>query len=320
MTCLASLPLLRPASPLALLPLAVLLMVGCPSAPPTSIRQDVTPAQPDITPRTPPWLRVETGFADQQAAAEYLTNVSGYARLVFAGADPEWGDISQFEVLGAINPNLRLLDVDGDGRLDPTGDLSVFSGGGGEILVWGGEANVGTTVRIGVILYTFVGDPLLELWFDEPVRLEPSDDAPRVKFGPVGTPSAAPPCYDGQDNDGDGWTDGMDSDCQGGGPLLERGLGITTCNDGVDNDGDGTSDADDPDCRDGGDLSELPSCADGLDDDGDTWTDAADPDCQGGDSEVGPGATACNDGLDNDLDSFIDALDPSCATAGGDED
>jgi WD40 repeat protein len=57
-----------------------------------------------------------------------------------------------------------------------------------------------------------------------------------------------------------------------------------TCNDGMDNDGDGWIDANDPDCEDG--PRELgftdTECNDDLDNDGDTHTDAADPDCDSG--------------------------------------
>ena len=298
----------RTSASLCLLALAL----GCSTAP---TREDVTPAIEGSTPRTPPWLDIQAGFGDSNALASYMTEVSGYARLVFAGASPDWADTSQIVMLGPINPAVRLADADGDGRLDPGGDMDVFSPDpGGSVLVWGGAANAGRTVRVGVILYTFQGWAIQETWADDPVLLEPRAEPLEVKFGPVGLPPEATACYDGDDNDGDGWIDFQDADCRGGGTLSERGLGATTCSDGQDNDDDGLADADDPDCRHGGDLSEAPSCSDGLDDDGDTWTDAADPDCAGGD-EQGFGATECNDGVDNDGDSFIDAFDPECISA-----
>lgn len=106
-------------------------------------------------------------------------------------------------------------------------------------------------------------------------------------------------CHDGIDNDGDGATDGEDTDCQ---PKPE-------CNDGVDNDGDGKVDADDPGCSNPGDDSEDTdgdgggggdTCTDGQDNDGDGATDADDTECQeGGDgvedgSDGGGGGGATN--------------------------
>ncbi len=56
-------------------------------------------------------------------------------------------------------------------------------------------------------------------------------------------------CFDGLDNDGDGWTDALDPDCATG--TDELGYGTSTCNDGIDNDGDGRIDAADPQCTQG---------------------------------------------------------------------
>jgi hypothetical protein len=67
-------------------------------------------------------------------------------------------------------------------------------------------------------------------------------------------------CIDGLDNDGDGYTDALDPDCEfrpfGFERLSSRpgvdddGLptGIDQCYDGEDNDGDGAIDAEDPGC------------------------------------------------------------------------
>ncbi len=57
-------------------------------------------------------------------------------------------------------------------------------------------------------------------------------------------------CTDALDNDGDGWIDDLDPDCDLGDEEL--GLSASTCNDGVDNDGDGAVDAADPECGSGG--------------------------------------------------------------------
>jgi hypothetical protein len=299
-------------------------VTGCQPEPSESLREDTTPAVEPLAPKTPPALMVEVGFEDGSALAGWLREVGGYARLVLTNADPEWSAIEDVSVQGPVNPNIRLLDADGDGRLDPTADLDVFSlaggeGEGGPIAVFPGAANEGTEIQIGVIVYTHTGESREQAWVDNSVRLE-SGDTPRQVNLTVPTPQGGLPCADGIDNDNDGWTDGDDADCKGGGPRLERGHATATCGDGVDNDGDGDIDAEDSGCRHGADLSELPSCADGIDDDGDTWTDAQDPDCDAGTGEQGLGATPCNDGVDNDLDSFIDALDPGCTSADGTED
>jgi len=70
----------------------------------------------------------------------------------------------------------------------------------------------------------------------------------------VDTSAPATACNDGEDNDGDGWVDVLDPDCERG--AEEVGYGDAVCNDGVDNDGDGLSDGDDPECVTGGDTDE----------------------------------------------------------------
>lgn len=132
-------------------------------------------------------------------------------------------------------------------------------------------------------------------------------------------------CTDCADNDGDGWADALDPDCNALGDEEDgRNDGATTCNDGEDNDGDGLVDAEDPACADG--RGAEANCADGEDNDGDGWIDGGDPDCQraGGSldpsaNELGFGDTTCNDGEDNDEDGLIDAEDESCALARGAE-
>ena len=61
-------------------------------------------------------------------------------------------------------------------------------------------------------------------------------------------------CSDSYDNDGDGWTDTADPDCDA--DSEETGYGSTACNDGMDDDGDGLEDAEDPGCADGFDDDE----------------------------------------------------------------
>lgn len=164
-------------------------------------------------------------------------------------------------------------------------------------------------------------------------------------------PTDADACHNCLDDDGDGWTDADDPDCEGG--AEETGRGDTACNDGIDNDGDGDEDAQDADCADGEDDDETDcddeldndddgyldtadpgcqgggneaddpgtgsGCTDGADEDGDGWIDAADPDCATGTDEIGFGTTQCNDGTDNDADSSTDSADPECADAADDD-
>ena len=157
-------------------------------------------------------------------------------------------------------------------------------------------------------------------------------------------------CYDGIDNDGDGFCDiegcrdendeymppdaacacevenPQDLNARYECPVLET----APCSDGDDNDEDGLIDADDPDCYDGSgqydanDVDEGPTCSDGVDNDGDGWTDyPSDPGCTtGGGSDEGGYSylSDCNDSIDNDADGRIDAQDPGCDDAGGSED
>jgi hypothetical protein len=138
-------------------------------------------------------------------------------------------------------------------------------------------------------------------------------------------------CRDCIDNDGDGWTDAKDPDCQIG--AAEENLTTdSTCNDGIDNDGDGLTDGYDNNCSDGN-SGESADCSDNQDNDCDGWVDQADPDCQSGvfegdpldedcdcddeDCEVIPsyGEESCNDGIDNDGDGWTDKEDVACTVA-----
>jgi glucose/arabinose dehydrogenase len=117
-------------------------------------------------------------------------------------------------------------------------------------------------------------------------------------------------CFDGVDNDCDGFVDDADTDCQ---------FACTPTGDSC------TSDAQccSRKCRGGGkktckgDATCTPtedsevSCSDGLDNDCDGLTDGADPsDCSCTVSEVPE--TSCSDGQDNDCDGLIDSDDPDC--------
>ncbi|RMG12660.1 MAG: DUF2341 domain-containing protein [Deltaproteobacteria bacterium] len=104
-------------------------------------------------------------------------------------------------------------------------------------------------------------------------------------------------CGDGADNDCDGLTDCVDSDCDARscGPNGERCTGGAcvcpggeateqTCGDGADNDCDGLTDCGDPDC------ATAPACC----------------------VAAGPTENQCTDGVDNDCDGSVDHLDSDC--------
>jgi len=129
-------------------------------------------------------------------------------------------------------------------------------------------------------------------------------------------------CSDCIDNDGDGWLDDDDPDCQD--DTIGSEVNTTsdsTCNDGVDNDGDGLADAEDEDCIDGS-SGESVECSDGIDNDGDGWVDQGDPDCVTGifEDDSTFGTFSCNDELDNDGDGWIDADDLGCDRGDASED
>lgn len=266
-----------------------------------------------------PWLLVEVPAQDIHGLLDYVAAVSGYLKVVAAQADPPWTDPLLMTWTGAMNPNARLQDVDGDGNPDITGDMDTFAlamSGITELPQVGlipGEVHRDVQLRVGVVGYDILGRIFVERWADQPVVMTGIEPA-FVRLPALPPFGSVTPCYDGLDDDGDGWVDLEDPDCRPGGPLIEAGAGTSTCNDGADNDGDGAADREDPGCEHGGDLSEVPSCSDGLDDDGDTWTDAEDPDCElPGARENGFGVWTCNDGVDNDATGFIDALDDRCS-------
>ncbi len=137
-------------------------------------------------------------------------------------------------------------------------------------------------------------------------------------------------CGDCVDNDGDGWVDRDDPDCDddyrddGSEPEEDNyTFGMFTCNDGENNDDDYDDDGEaltdwmDPDC-DAGDESES-NCDDGLDNDGDGWEDELDGECMEGGSEIGTDTWGCSDEVDNDDDGWIDVDDPDCTDGMGDE-
>jgi hypothetical protein len=128
-------------------------------------------------------------------------------------------------------------------------------------------------------------------------------------------PPQKPQCNDGLDNDGDGYTDLLDTHCatpsgtSEGLPPAKR-----ECNDGRDNDGDGAIDyPNDTRCRSLSGISEgprrKPECNDGRDNDGDGAIDYPnDAQCKSlsGTSEGPRPKPRCNDGRDNDGDGATD--------------
>ncbi|MFH1463431.1 MAG: IPT/TIG domain-containing protein [Pseudomonadota bacterium] len=131
-------------------------------------------------------------------------------------------------------------------------------------------------------------------------------------------------CGDCVDNDGDGWVDDDDPDCEedyrtDGSDADEDGLtdGMFTCNDGIDNDDDKLVDSEDDNCEAGDD--EESNCHDGIDNDGDGWEDELDGECINGEPEIGLDTWSCSDGLDNDADGWIDVDDPDCTDGAAEE-
>jgi len=117
-------------------------------------------------------------------------------------------------------------------------------------------------------------------------------------------------CDDGQDNDGDGDVDCLDSDCNNV-DGCEFGAELT-CNDVIDNDGDSDVDCADSDCTASFCESTEETCNDSFDNDGDGDVDCLDSDCNNVDScEFGAELT-CDDIIDNDGDSDVDCLDADC--------
>ena len=121
-------------------------------------------------------------------------------------------------------------------------------------------------------------------------------------------------CSDHVDNDGDGKTDCMDSDCANAAACQAQ--HETICNDGQDNDGDNRTDCADPDCATDPACSNPTTetnCSDNVDNDNDNLTDCSDPDCANDPACQGGRETNCSDNIDNDNDSMTDCADADCA-------
>ena len=107
--------------------------------------------------------------------------------------------------------------------------------------------------------------------------------------------------------------------------IGERVFGATEpeaedCSVAGDEDGDGFADCLDPDCETDPSCENGDQCADGEDNDGDGNSDCADAGCDGATGPNGETCEAgveltCDDGQDNDGDTFSDCDDPDCAVA-----
>lgn len=119
-------------------------------------------------------------------------------------------------------------------------------------------------------------------------------------------------CTDGADNDGDGFVDCKDANCDGIIACPDENTALL-CSDGKDNDGDGRTDWEDEDCLALGGAASVAEntyakCSNTFDDDGDGLLDCADPDCANVASDIGQSCEfgkelSCGDKIDNDGDS-----------------
>ncbi|MBX3181733.1 MAG: hypothetical protein KIT72_12285 [Polyangiaceae bacterium] len=154
-------------------------------------------------------------------------------------------------------------------------------------------------------------------------------------FGPENTFER---CFDGKDNDGNGYADCADFSCSQSGPpsvvaecAARAENTIEKCSDGIDNDGNGFADCADFSCSQGpqevaafcAERAEntLEKCSDGKDNDGNGFADCADYSCSrdGSAEAVAYCATVieatperCRDGIDNDGNGYADCADNSC--------
>lgn len=105
----------------------------------------------------------------------------------------------------------------------------------------------------------------------------------------------------------------------------DKGLKERDCGDGVDNDGDGFTDCADQDCEEApacttvnnlnnvfNNVTNPELCNNGIDDDLDGMIDCDDDDCQGAQNCVGGDETDCGDGFDDDGNGLVDCQDPDC--------
>ena len=137
--------------------------------------------------------------------------------------------------------------------------------------------------------------------------------------------TATEDCTDGIDNDGDGYVDCIDFDCEEfcADFEAEGSADASECSDGEDNDGDGRTDCEQNTCWRNWDATTCveeteDECSDGIDNDDDgNGADCDDPDCGfslacGGSGTPEATNETCSDGEDNDGDTYTDCDDWSC--------
>jgi hypothetical protein len=295
----------------------------------TGIKDEFVPSSGDRTGRSK--TEIVDGTVEFVAQGQPLEpDVVPSAQLIMT--DP--GGEAYEGVLVAVE-NVRAEEVNQYGEV-------VFSGGlvvGGDLMDAATEAEIGTCYGevVGVLdyFYKYVLHPRSSADFVVAANDSDCDVAGETvcddgtdndgdgftdceDFDCQGDPACSEQdCADGVDNDGDGFTDCDDFDCDGDPACME-----TVCDDGTDNDGDGYTDCGDNDCKGSGDCAEnTPAlCEDGLDNNGNGLTDCDDPACQyqpevlaaGTCASLETGAAECSDATDNDNDSFVDCGDFSC--------
>jgi hypothetical protein len=131
-----------------------------------------------------------------------------------------------------------------------------------------------------------------------------------------GDSEASAMCTDWVDNDFDGWIDAADADCHNNVDELASQDMFYECSNGTDDDNNGVADHSDDYCSFGWDIDESDGCANDLDDDNDGWTDWNDPDCDVGGPESGLNSSyECNNAQDDDGDQLTDGDDTDCPSA-----
>ena len=122
-------------------------------------------------------------------------------------------------------------------------------------------------------------------------------------------------CSDDIDNDFDGKTDCVDTDCADD-VACDESLYTDGCTNDIDDDGDGKTDCLDTDCAADVACDEslyTEGCGNDIDDDGDGKTDCADPDCVAAPAcDEAQYTDGCTNTVDDDGDSKTDCADWNC--------
>ena len=80
----------------------------------------------------PPWIVAEITSQDPQALISRINAISGYMRIGLVDVQPPFKELTDIGFSGPVNPNIKLLDMDGEGTLDITADIDVPSLQGGD--------------------------------------------------------------------------------------------------------------------------------------------------------------------------------------------